>query len=163
MTASAMMNRHLQFQRISAAATRRPSAPNTLNVRQAAAVSITSKPTPVRMISVMRLVGGNSCEVPVPHKMTSGALSRAAEKSAMLISAIGGGAQSGKISWSVRMTEPVRTSLFTRNSPLVYERTKTPWLLSRLSCTQRSRVIDIEAHPTRAHSSVPSVLQEVVR
>jgi hypothetical protein len=152
-----MTARSKMYQTIKAAMTRRPSAASTLNVRHAAAVSMTSKPTPVRMMPVNRVAGGKTCVAPVPNRITSGSSSSAAEKSAMQSSAMGGGVQSRMMSCSVRMTGPFRISLLTCSSPLAKERTKTPFVLSRFSCTPQFPYLTVDRHRTRHHTSVPMI------
>lgn len=70
---------------------------STLNVRQAAAVSMTSNAIPCRMISIISALSGNFCCTPVPNKMISGSSAIAGSKSAMLSSWKGAGFQSGII------------------------------------------------------------------
>jgi hypothetical protein len=88
----------------SAAAILRRSPTSTLNVRQAAAVSIISKPMPWRSMSVMTVAGGKICSIPVPEIISSGRDRIAAEKSAMLSSEMFAGDQFSIISSADTMT-----------------------------------------------------------
>lgn len=117
-----------------AATTRRCSAARTLKVRQAAAVSIVSKPMPCRMMSVINCVLGNRCVRPVPKMMTSGSRSRAKVKSVMLRLSSDAGDQSDMISSAVRMTWRSMIRSFTCSLPSENDRMTIPLPFSRSSC-----------------------------
>jgi len=74
-------SRGLEPYKYRTAATCRSSPTNTLNVRAAAAVSMTSSPMPRRAIANTSSRGGNTFVAPVPSTMTSGRPSRSLEKS----------------------------------------------------------------------------------
>ena len=89
------------------AATRRASPANTLNVLAAAALSITSRPTPRRANANVSSRGGNSFFAPLPTITSSGDCSSNAEKWSSVNSARGTGFHESIISSGVRATASV--------------------------------------------------------
>ena len=83
---------------MSAATTRRDSSARILNVRQAAGVSIISKPIPFDKIVVRTSLAGNTIRDPVPRRIISGFLANALSRFVMVSFVASVTSQSGSTS-----------------------------------------------------------------